>query len=83
MQRNLSVLLREHGPLAGGWSEALGVIVNCTVLGEIPDLQGSSVWRRHQEGFPEDIMGAIEIGPSLRAASVQVSQLPAHGTGRY
>lgn len=50
--------------------------------GDIPDLQVSSVCSRLLEGFLEEVTGAIEIGPSLPAASVQVSKLPAHRSGR-
>lgn len=53
------------------------MMVNYIVLGEVPDLQRSSVCRRHQEGILEEVMGAIEIGPSLQVALIRVSQLPA------
>ena len=65
-QQTLSVLLRECATLAGMWPEApWGVTVNYIALGEIPGLQRSSVGRRHQEGFLEEVVGAVEIGHAL------------------
>lgn len=37
-------------------------MVNRVALGEIPDFQGASVCRKHQEGFLEEAMDVIEIG---------------------
>lgn len=37
-------------------------MVNHVALGEIPDFQGASVCRKHQEGFLEEVMDVIEIG---------------------
>lgn len=55
--------------------------VTYMVLGESLDHKGSSVCRRHEEGFLEEVMGATEIRPFFQAASIQVSQLPDHRPG--
>ena len=45
-------------------------MVNHIALGEIPDLQSSSVCRRHQEGFLEEVMGVTEVGHVKKEGSL-------------
>ena len=37
-------------------------MVNRVAMGDIPDFQGASVCRKHQEGFLEEVMAVIDIG---------------------
>lgn len=59
---------REHGTLAGAWSEAPWG------GGKTPDLQGSSVCGRHQEGFLEEVVSATEAGQMKREGSVFLAE---------
>ena len=57
------VLLREHGAWWGLWSEGPWAgMVNRVAMGDIPDFQGASLCRKHQEGFLEEVMAVIDIG---------------------